>query len=235
MNLRALLPSAFTVGNIVCGLMAITSALNGRLVESAWLILLGSVLDGLDGTIARAVGAHTHFGREFDSFADFVTFGVAPVVMLFGALAEAFDFWAWLIGGVYLIAGAFRLTRHNLTYDPDRIGRYLGLPITSSGMTLAAYMLFCGSFGSALPSAWPALTIIVVLSLLMVSSLEYQRFPLISRIRSNALKFLLFILLSIPIIIYPSVAIFALMGAYIFYGLSANLAGRAKRGEAPHE
>jgi CDP-diacylglycerol---serine O-phosphatidyltransferase len=235
MNLRALLPSAFTVGNIVCGLMAITMALNGRLVESAWLILLGSVLDGLDGTVARAVGAHTHFGREFDSFADFVTFGVAPVVMLFGSLAEAFDFWAWLIGGVYLVAGAFRLTRHNLMFDPVRISRYTGLPITSAGMTLAAYMLFCGRFNSGLPLAWPALTVFVALSILMVSSLEYERFPLIGRIRPRALKFLLFILLSIPIIIYPSVAILALMGAYIIYGLGVNLVGRTERGKAPLE
>jgi CDP-diacylglycerol--serine O-phosphatidyltransferase len=169
------------------------------------------------------VGAHTRFGREFDSFADFITFGVAPIVLLYDSLAFTFGFWAWLIGGVYLISGAFRLTRHNLMYDGNSVSRYLGLPITSAGMTLAAYVLLSGEISSGPILAWPSLISILILSGLMVSTLEYERFAFVSRIKPLWKKFLLSILIAIPIIIYPRLLLFGLMTAYIFYGVVRNL------------
>ena len=78
-----IVPSLFTVGNIVCGYYSIIAALSGNYDPAAIAIGLGSVLDGLDGRIARMMKQTSEFGVQLDSIADFGTFGVAPAILAF--------------------------------------------------------------------------------------------------------------------------------------------------------
>ena len=80
-----LLPSAFTIGNIFFGFFAIILALRGRFLWAAGCILIAAVVDNLDGRIARMTGTESDFGREFDSLADVISFGVAPTALGFAA------------------------------------------------------------------------------------------------------------------------------------------------------
>lgn len=215
MNLRVLLPSAFTIGNMVCGFLAITTAFRGELSASAWLILLGAVLDGLDGTVARTLQVDSRFGREFDSFSDFVTFGVAPMVLVYDFLLGSIGFWTWVVCGLFLIAGAFRLVRHNMTQSSLPSGSYTGLPITAAGITMAGYMLFELHYFGRFQSLWLLLGIIAFLAVFMVSTMRFIRFPLIPGEYPKWLKFLLLILVSLAILIRPQVMIFAISVVYI--------------------
>lgn len=215
MNLRVLFPCAFTVGNLVCGFLAITLAIEGRTSSAAWLIALGAILDGLDGTVARAIHGDTRFGREFDSFADFVTFGVAPMAMIYSAFIETLGGWTWAICGLFLVAGAFRLIRQNLTYETIGYKRYIGLPITSSGIVLAGFVLMADHYygGMAMPGLLAG--IVLALMVLMVSTINFPKFRLFKQGSPIWLKFLLSILFALALIIKPQVMIFVMILAYI--------------------
>ena len=122
-----LLPNLFTAGNLFCGFLALTRIVEADLnaaapewsaiKEALFYILLACILDLLDGRVARMGGFESPFGREFDSLADIVSFGVAPAFLvhrvvladMFGAHKEI----GWFIASLYVICGAFRLARFN--------------------------------------------------------------------------------------------------------------------------
>ncbi len=78
-----MLPSLFTVGNMLCGFAAVLYAIHGQLERAGWLIILAGLLDGLDGRIARLTHSTSEFGKEYDSLADVVSFGIAPAILAY--------------------------------------------------------------------------------------------------------------------------------------------------------
>jgi CDP-diacylglycerol--serine O-phosphatidyltransferase len=162
------IPSAFTIGNILCGFYAIVNALKGyqsqgnpdqvamlfdnaaRAIGIAWL------LDGLDGRIARMTNATSEFGVELDSIADVVTFGVAPAVLAYTwgyGSTSGLDRLGWGVSFFFLICGALRLARFNVMARAPRFTvpgsspkldkRYfVGLPIPAAAGGLAAVIHF---------------------------------------------------------------------------------------------
>src|ERR1700704_3244977 len=127
-----LLPNLMTAGNLFCGFAATLRILEGTILranevgginrfrEAIILILAACVFDLLDGRLARLGGKESPFGREFDSLADIVSFGVAPALLVFKiVLYEIPHQIGWLIAGFYLLCGALRLARFNIvaTYN----------------------------------------------------------------------------------------------------------------------
>ena len=121
-----LLPNLMTAGNLFCGFTATLKILEGALLQSAnadlaadrfheaiWFILGAFVFDFLDGRLARLGGHDTVFGREFDSLADIVSFGLAPALMVYRVVLNEFPNACWIIAFVYLACGALRLARFN--------------------------------------------------------------------------------------------------------------------------
>src|SRR6266853_278682 len=121
-----LLPNLMTAGNLFCGFTATLKILEGALLQSTnsdlaadrfheaiWFVLGAFVFDFLDGRLARLGGHESPFGREFDSLADVVSFGVAPALMVYRIVLEKFANVGWIIASVYLICGALRLARFN--------------------------------------------------------------------------------------------------------------------------
>ena len=199
------LPSLFTVGTLVCGYFAILSTLRGAQMMAAglgagvsltafdnaakaigWAILF----DGLDGRIARLTNSTSAFGREFDSLADVITFGVAPAMLAYvwgvrgvdevmaGHLVHHILQLAWMITFAYVICGAARLARFNIeTVKPNTDRRFfIGLPIPASAGVIAAIVhwekqpLNEWAFGLL----W--LFIVGSLAFLMVSKMRYYSF-----------------------------------------------------------
>ena len=80
---RAVIPNLFTVGNLLCGFLALHYVILGNYRPAAWLIVLGAVLDKMDGKLARAFGKDSLFGIQFDSIVDVCTFGMVPAVMIY--------------------------------------------------------------------------------------------------------------------------------------------------------
>src|SRR6202008_2973619 len=119
-----LLPNLMTAGNLFCGFAAALKILEGALLQvsnpdvasdlfhlAIWFILGGFVFDFLDGRLARLGGHNTPFGREFDSLADIVSFGVAPALLVYRIVLIDFPRVGWVVAVVYLFCGGLGLLR----------------------------------------------------------------------------------------------------------------------------
>src|SRR3989338_3433043 len=79
----ALLPNLITTGNLFCGFLAITKAIQGQYIFACWLIVLAGIFDALDGRVARMTGTQSDFGVEYDSLSDLTTFCMTPAILVF--------------------------------------------------------------------------------------------------------------------------------------------------------
>lgn len=199
------LPSLFTSGNIFLGFIAIAQAFEGAMQAAAgnlgqnahfslaakalgWAVFL----DGLDGRIARMTNTTSDFGRELDSLADVITFGIAPAVLAFvwgvhfavapseGDLQVHLRRAGYLVAFFYLLCGAVRLARFNVQTNPvpKNPGRpdhkyFVGMPIPAGAGFIAAVVFMDSSpvRSFAFSIAW--LVIVGIVGLLMVSTWRY--------------------------------------------------------------
>lgn len=147
-SLRYLAPNAVTVLGMVCGLLSLVSAHEGRWPEAGYYIIWAVLLDNLDGPIARALDASSPFGAQMDSFADFLNFGVAPgylvYVSLSGVPATGFTDAGGqaLLGATcvaWVVANVVRLARFNVT--PETKGMLFGIPTTLAAGLLVIWYL----------------------------------------------------------------------------------------------
>jgi CDP-diacylglycerol---serine O-phosphatidyltransferase len=162
----AILPTLFTLGNLVCGFFAIVVASRvakpvldeltalplkpdpqdaANCMFSAWLIFLAMVFDALDGYVARLSRTASDFGAELDSLCDLVTFGVAPaflVVKMCPEFAGVHRYTAWVIAASYAICAALRLARFNVeTSDDDEHLHFSGLPSPAAAASIAGFAI----------------------------------------------------------------------------------------------
>ncbi len=121
---RAMLPSLFTLGNMLCGFSSVLLSFQTHYRPAAVLIAISILLDIADGAVARAVGAITPFGLQFDSLADLISFGIAPAVLVYTWALPAYPVWAWAGAMFWLACAAYRLARFNVTIDPLADKRY---------------------------------------------------------------------------------------------------------------
>lgn len=120
-SLRRLIPNIITLSSMVCGLTAIQFAIAGRWHDSILLILLATILDTMDGAIARLLNATSKFGAELDSLADFLSFGVAPATIMYLWILQEAGRIGWIAALVFVICSALRLARFNVqNEDTDK-------------------------------------------------------------------------------------------------------------------
>ena len=137
-----MIPGMFTMGNAVCGFLAILSLFDDQVVAACWFVILAGFLDALDGKVARLSGVNSQFGRELDSLADFVSFGVAPAAIVHVATLSDMGRWGWVISIVFIMAAAYRLARFNLLADDEEKKAFLGLPVPAAGFALVTFVIF---------------------------------------------------------------------------------------------
>ncbi|MBN1771374.1 MAG: CDP-diacylglycerol--serine O-phosphatidyltransferase [Deltaproteobacteria bacterium] len=165
MTPRLLAPTILTLANISAGFVAILAASEDRFQLAIWLVVGAILLDGLDGRVARRLGATSDFGRQLDSFSDAVSCGVAPAFLIYRAVLGPLGVFGAAIAVLYLLAGVARLTRFNLTSDVHKKARRtVGVPIPIA----AGYMLALVAMRAHLAPEVAAATV-AVLALLMVS------------------------------------------------------------------
>jgi CDP-diacylglycerol--serine O-phosphatidyltransferase len=170
------IPSLFTIGNLFLGVMAILLGVQGAVQSeprymdyAAILVIIGMLLDGLDGRVARMLNAASDFGKELDSLSDIVTFGVAPAIIIYLVALQNMGTTGIIITALFPICGALRLARFSV--QPGIPGFFVGLPITAAGGVLATFALYHEVFQ---PLFLPIGTLI--LSFLMVSNIKYPNF-----------------------------------------------------------
>lgn len=119
LTLRAMLPNAITAAALCSGLTGIRFATEGQWAFAVGLVVLASVLDGIDGRVARALNAQSRFGAELDSLADSLSFGTAPALILFMWSLHDWPTFGWLAALAFAICCALRLARFNARIDVD--------------------------------------------------------------------------------------------------------------------
>lgn len=167
-----LLPSLLTTGNLFCGAYAIVLALNGRILTSAWIILAAMFFDFLDGQIARLKKATTRFGLEYDSLADLVSFGLAPIIIVYLVFLKDVGRLGMGLVFLYIVCAALRLARFNTQKATLEKVNFIGLPTPASGGLIASSIVFITNNSYPI---WKHLVpvIILILSFLMVSTFRY--------------------------------------------------------------
>jgi len=176
----SIIPNLFTAINMFCGFLSILSASEGNFNYAAWLIFIAAIFDALDGMVARLTKSSSELGVELDSLSDIVSFGAAPSFLLYKTYFYSMDVWGILISALPLIAGGFRLARFNIQLVGFSKSFFLGLPIPSSALTIASFVLAFYNDGFPKPISNFITPMILVLSFLMVSNIRYETLPKIS-------------------------------------------------------
>lgn len=222
---RSYLPHLFTLGNLFCGFLALHYVFRGSFVPAAWLIVLGGILDKMDGLVARRVGSSSQFGIELDSIVDVCTFGVVPAVMIYHSHLNSP--WGLIPAFIYLVCGALRLARFNvISLNHEKGDYYLGLPIPVAAITLTQYVVFTESRWESAHGAPLAASAALLLAALMVSPLDYDSMPDMRASGFTERAKQGFLILAIGLVLYDAERfLFLLAITYILSGVYRWVAG----------
>ena len=176
----SLLPSLFTMGNMFCGYACIVYAMRGDFETAAPFIGIAVVLDMLDGRIARLTGTASDFGVELDSLADVISFGIAPAILTYAWGLQPLGRRGYAAGFLDARAAALRLARFNIQSAALTDKRYfVGLP-SPPAAGIAASTVYVYPYGlHDYRAALPALALMLVPALLMVSTIRFRSFKTI--------------------------------------------------------
>jgi len=249
------LPNLLTAGNLFCGFVALTKIVEANLGSGDFtdiklalaFILAACVFDLFDGRVARMAGVESPFGREFDSLADLVSFGVAPAFLVhrvvLGDVFKEHPQVGWFIASMYLLCGAFRLARFNCLATMPGGGSskdFLGFPIPSAAGLVGSVTMLIIHLNEKDRSLghWkyvPAI-VLVFLSAMMVSTVRYPSFKTLGfKSTSTFTKaFLGAALLGGVLVLREKVLIYVLplfFTAYLVYGFVRPYISRKMRHE----
>ncbi len=180
------IPNFITLLNLLAGAMAIVAISEGMLIQASWWIILAGVLDLLDGAVARLTGSVSDLGRQLDSLADIVSFGLAPGLMMYTLTGQALlaeypgnegmQYLAYL-GFIIPVFAALRLAKFNI--DPGQQREFRGLPtpaaalmVLSIPITVNCTLVVIPWLNSFLNSPWGLMGVSLALALLMVAPIR---------------------------------------------------------------
>jgi len=211
----SVIPNLFTAINMFCGFLSILSASEENYNYAAWLIFIAAIFDALDGMVARLTNSSSELGVELDSLSDIVSFGAAPSFLLYKTFFYSMGTWGIIISALPLIAGGFRLARFNIQLVGFSKSFFLGLPIPSSALTIASFILAFFNDGFSKPISDFITPMILVLSFLMVSNIRYETLPKIS-VKSIKEKPYHFIFLIFAVVLVAFMYVKGLFLAFVF-------------------
>ena len=143
---RYLLPNILTLGGVCLGISSIKFSIDGNFSLSVTLILLAAILDALDGRIARLIKGTSEFGKELDSLTDFVSFGIAPVFILYFWELNSYGKLGWAIALIYSVCCVLRLARFNLTKNENnqewKNNFFEGIPSPAGGLIILIPLIY---------------------------------------------------------------------------------------------
>src|SRR5687768_2620274 len=246
------LPNLMTAGNLFCGFLALTriveadiGAANFSAVirQALFFILLACIFDLLDGRLARLGGNESPFGREFDSLADIVSFGVAPALMVYRIVLHEFPNAGWIIASIYLICGALRLARFNCLAAANSEAankEFRGFPIPAAAGVIASLtlcMLWFDERGRDIGHGKYVLPpLMLFLSWMMFSGFKYPSFKSLNWRTTRSLpKFLAIVIVLIFTVMYYQWMPAVIFITYLLYGFLRPFLSRKMKQEIEEE
>lgn len=208
-------PNAITAANMFLGYMSIIASIKGEFTQAIWFIIAAMVCDTLDGKTARKLDAFSEFGKEFDSFCDAISFGLAPGILIFSILTKEASLSQFVvpISFIYALCGVMRLVKFNImTTASSEKDDFSGMPIPCGASLVVSYYLLADTlmkgkiFGEMDIFSAEMFSVIAVFSaILMVSTIPFKTpdkvfaaipkkmFPLFLLVILATLKYSLFI------------------------------------------
>jgi CDP-diacylglycerol--serine O-phosphatidyltransferase len=221
-NIAYLLPNFFTALSAFFGVMSVIASSQGKYEKAFMYLILSLIADGLDGRVARLTNTTSKFGVEFDSLADLVAFGMAPAMMLFFAVGHNYGRFGALVSGLFVVFGAIRLARFNVTTGELDPRYFIGLPIPTAAVVLGSWIMLDIKYNGHLN--FVLLLGALFLAFLMVSNFRYPSFKKINLDKSVALKVLILIIILFSLIyLYPIETISLFLSIYAFYGFGRGV------------
>lgn len=240
-----LLPCLFTAGNMFFGFLAVIRCIQAKYTaiddimantlytQAVWFILLACVCDVFDGFSARITGKESLFGKEFDSIADVVSFGIAPALLVFLLILSPTDQYpffrqvGWLIGFIYLLCTAVRLARFNVITSPllpkndviKNLKGFLGLPVPAAAGMIASITLVLIEYDL---NRWAICLppFMIFIAFLMVSNIHYPSLKNFNwQTEARVRNFILLVTVVSSIFLLGHVAFAVIFLSYIAFGL----------------
>jgi CDP-diacylglycerol--serine O-phosphatidyltransferase len=260
-----LLPNLMTAGNLFCGFAATLKILEGALIQAAattpaafeavetaaaekfhiaiWCILASCIFDALDGRLARLGGHESPFGREFDSLADIVSFGVAPALMVYRIVLHEFPRTGWVIASVYLVCGALRLARFNCLAAANATAankEFKGFPIPAAAGVIASItlcLLWVDEKGREIGNGkWVLPPLMIFLSWMMFSGFKYPSFKSLNWRTTRSLpKFIAIVIVLIVTVMNYQWMPAVIFITYLLYGFLRPFLSRKMKEEIEEE
>ena len=220
---RYLLPNILTLGGVCLGISSIKFSINGNFSLAVTLILFAAILDALDGRIARLIKGTSDFGKELDSLTDFVSFGIAPVFILYFWELKNYGKLGWAISLIFSVCCVLRLARFNLTKIDNqnewKNNFFEGVPSPAGGLLILMpliYELSDLNLNLNLKSITPYFTIFIALLLVSkVPTLSLKRISISSKTTIFLLLIIGTIFIALLFYTFETLLVFGLI--YLFF------------------
>jgi CDP-diacylglycerol--serine O-phosphatidyltransferase len=207
-----------------------------------WFVFLSGICDSLDGRVARLGGKESLFGKEFDSIADVVSFGVAPALMVFLMIlspTEQFPFFrqvGWIFGFLYLLCASVRLARFNVITHPllpkteqeKNNYDFLGLPVPAAAGVIVSLVLVLNEYDL---KSWSLILppLMLLIAWLMVSNIYYPSFKKVDwNTQTKWGTFLSAMTVLSLVALLRDIALAAIFLGYVFWGICRHVARRKR-------
>ena len=223
------LPNALTCGNLLCGCVGVVEAFHSNLLLSCVLIGIALVFDFFDGFLARLLKVSSPIGRDLDSLADMVTFGLLPSVIVYQLLMQSIPdlFGIWKAYPAFIIAvfSAIRLAKFN--NDPRQSDSFIGVPTPANAMFIASLPLIVHTqseyWKNIIINTNNLLIMSIVMSLLLVAeipllALKFKSFGW----KGNEIRYSFIILTILLLLIFKILAVPAILVLYLAVSLISN-------------
>ncbi len=223
-----------TAVNMALGFYGITASIDGNWSAAAWCTIASVFVDIFDGRVARWTNTTSKFGVEFDSLADWISFGIAPAFMVYLLLLRDYGRLGLAISFLYVLCAAIRLAKFNIKSfkEEEPTPYFVGLPSPAAGGILASFVILYDIWAEdrrartirilmkQVPVFFHVLPgIVFILALLMVSGLRYSSLKKMSLLKPRSARaFLIMIMACLMVYVYPQNTIFILFAGYILSG-----------------
>ncbi len=211
-----IIPNLFTATSAFLGILSIIYASKGRIELACYLVIVSMVLDGLDGRVARITNTASKFGVEFDSLCDVIAFGCAPAILLYFSIGHNYGRFGAMTSCLFVVFGAIRLARFNITTGDVSSKYFIGLPIPSAAIFVVTMLVLERKYSIFSSYGYLLLALSFIVGILMVSNIRYPNFK---HIQWNLKEFIFLIIILAMAFIHPIESIFTLISMYILFGI----------------
>ena len=237
-----LLPNLLTTGCLFSGFYSVVATIDGNFAVAGGAVFIAMLFDGLDGRVARWTGTESPFGKEYDSLADMVAFGIAPAVLVYQwgvvRISEYGHEWrqfGWIIAFFYALCAALRLARFNLHSASNDKRYFQGLPSPSAAAVVASFIWFFAKWREpGLPGLVLAFAVTGYAAALMVSPFSYLSLKQIDVDKRVKYSYFAFVITPMLILIHfdPPTMLFGMFFSYATYGPVQWLVRKLRRPRA---